>query len=186
MIDLDPRSTALVLIDLQKGVLGRKLEPVSAETLLERGRALAGRFRAAGALVVLVNAAPRPEETPRQVDEPSLLPKVLPEGFADLAPGLATPGDLLITKHSWGAFFGTDLDVELKRRGVRTIVLGGVATQFGVESTARQGWDLGYELVIARDVTTSMAAEPHDRTMRHIFPRISRVTESGALSFSDG
>jgi nicotinamidase-related amidase len=184
MIDLDPRATALVLVDLQNGVLGRRLEPVSAETLLERGRELARRFRIAGALVVLVNAAPRREETTRQVDEPSPIPKVLPEGFADLAPGLAAPGDLLITKHSWGAFFGTDLDAELKRRGVRTIVLGGVATQFGVESTARQAWDLGYELVIVRDATTSIAAEPHDRTLRHIFPRISRVAESDALSFS--
>ena len=79
MIDLDPRSTALVLVDLQNGVLGRKLEPISAETLLERGRALAGRFRAAGALVVLVNAAPRAEETPRQVDEPSPIPEKPPE-----------------------------------------------------------------------------------------------------------
>ena len=111
-------------------------------------------------------------------------PKILPEGFADLAPGLAKPNDLLVTKRSWGAFFGTDLDAELERRGVRAIVLGGVATQFGVESTARQAWELGYELVIARDATTSMAAEAHDRTMRYVFPRIARVADMGALSFS--
>ncbi|HKN28662.1 MAG TPA: isochorismatase family protein [Roseiarcus sp.] len=183
MIDLDPQSTALVLIDLQNGILGRKLEPVSAETLIERGKALAERFRAAGAPVVLVNVAPRSEET-RRVDEQSPIPRILPEGFTDLAPGLAKPGDLLITKHGWGAFFRTDLDAELKDRGVRTIVLGGVATQFGVESTARQAWELGYELVIAKDVTTSMGAEPHDRTMRHIFPRIARVTDMSAVSFS--
>jgi nicotinamidase-related amidase len=184
MIDLDPKSTALVLIDLQKGILGRKLEPISPETLVERGKALAEKFRAVGAPVVLVNVIPRSEESPRRVDEPSPIPKILPDGFADLAPGLAEPGDLLITKHGWGAFFGTNLDAELKDRGVRTIVLGGVATQFGVESTARQAWDLGYELIIAKDVTTSMTAEAHDRTMRQIFPRIARVTDSGALSFS--
>ena len=184
MIDLDPRSTALVLIDLQNGILGRKLEPLSAETLVERGKALAERFREAGAPVVLVNVVPRAEETPRRVDEPSPIPKLLPEGFADLAPGLAKPGDLLTTKHGWGAFFDTDLDAKLRSRGVRTIVLGGVATQFGVESTARQAWDLGYELVIAKDVTTSMAAEAHDRTMRYVFPRISRVSDASALSFT--
>jgi nicotinamidase-related amidase len=66
---------------------------------------------------------------------------------------------------------------------VDAIVLGGVATHIGVESTARQAWELGYELVIARDVTSSTAVEPHEGTMRHIFPRIARVTDSDALAF---
>lgn len=183
MIALDPRTTALVLIDLQNGVLSRKLEPLSADELLERGKALAGRFRAAGAPVVLVNAAPATNDT-RAVDQPSGLPKTLPAGFVDLAPGLAEPGDLKITKTTWGAFFRTDLDSELKRRGIRTIVLGGVATQFGVESTARQAWELGYELVIVRDATTSIAIEGHNSTMRGVFPRIARVTDSDALAFA--
>jgi nicotinamidase-related amidase len=184
MIALDPKSTALVLIDLQNGILGRQLAPVSAEDLLERGKALARRFRAARAPVVLVNVNPPLDGPERQVDEPSALPKVLPAGFADLAPGLAEPGDIKITKSTWGAFFRTDLDSELKSRGVRTIVLGGVATHVGVDTTARQAWELGYELVIARDVATSMGFEPHEATMRHIFPRIARVTDSDALAFS--
>ena len=183
MIALNPRKTALVLIDLQNGILDRQLAPVSAEHLLEHGKALARRFRAAGAAVVLVNVKPPLDGPERRVDEPSALPKVLPGGFADLAPGLAEPGDILITKSTWGAFFRTDLDAELKRRGVGGIVLGGVATHIGVEAAARQACDLGYELVIARDVTTSMAVEPHEGTMRHIFPRIARVTDSDALAF---
>ncbi len=183
MIDLNPRTTALVLIDLQNGVLGRKLAPISAEELLERGKALARRFRGAGAPVVLVNVSPRLDGPARQVDEPTPLPKTLPQDFADLPPSLAEPGDILITKSTWGAFFMTDLDSELKNRGVGAIVLGGVATHIGVESTARQAWDLGYELVIARDVTSSTALEPHEGTMRHIFPRIARVTDSDALAF---
>ena len=73
------------------------------------------------------------EEPPRRVDEPSTLPKILPEGFIDLAPGLAEPSDLKITKKSWGAFSVPELDLRLRERGVRTIALGGVATQFGVE-----------------------------------------------------
>jgi nicotinamidase-related amidase len=183
MIDLDPRSTALVLIDLQNGVLGRRLEPLSADELLERSKALARRFRAEGAPVLLVNAAPATDET-RAVDEPSGLPKTLPAGFVDLAPGLAEPGDLKITKATWGAFSVPELDRELRKRGVRTIVLGGVATQFGVESTARQAWELGYELLILRDATTSIAIEAHDNSMRRIFPRIARVTDSDALAFA--
>jgi nicotinamidase-related amidase len=144
---------------------------------------LAAKFRAARAPVVLVNAAPKLDGPERQVDEPSALPRVLPAGFADLAPGLAESGDILITKSTWGAFFCTDLDAELKSRGIRTIVLGGVATHVGVDTTARQAWELGYELVIARDATTSGAVEPHEATMRHIFPRIARVTDGDALAF---
>jgi nicotinamidase-related amidase len=148
MIALDPATTALILIDLQDGILGRRLEPIPAEALVERGKALAARFRAEGALVALVNVAPAPDDPPRRVDEPSPLSKILPQGFSDLAAGLAEPGDLMITKKSWGAFSVPELDLKLRERGVRTIVLGGVATQFGVESTARQAWELGYELVI--------------------------------------
>jgi nicotinamidase-related amidase len=183
MIALNPRTTALVLIDLQNGVLGRKLAPISTDELLGRGKALAQRFRGAGAPVVLVNVIPQLDGPARQVDEPTALPKTPPPGFADLPPGLGEPGDILITKSTWGAFFMTDLDSELKNRGVDVIVLGGVATHIGVESTARQAWELGYELVIARDVTSSTAVEPHEGTMRHIFPRIARVTDSDALAF---
>jgi nicotinamidase-related amidase len=183
MIALDPRTTALVLIDLQNGILGRKLAPISADELVARGNALADKFRAAGALVVLVNAVPKLDGPERQVDEHTPMPKTLPLGFAELAPGLAKLGDILVTKSTWGAFFRTDLDSELNRRGVRTVVLGGVATQFGVESTARQAWELGYELVIVRDATTSIAIGGHESTMRGVFPRIARVTDSDAIAF---
>jgi nicotinamidase-related amidase len=132
---------------------------------------------------VLVNVQPPLDGPERQVDEPSPLPKVLPAGFVDLSPGLVGPGDLLITKSTWGAFFRTDLDTELRKHGVRTIVLGGVATHIGVDTTARQAWELGYEIIIARDVTTSLAVEPHDAAMRYIFPRIARITDSDALAF---
>jgi nicotinamidase-related amidase len=184
MITLDPKTTALVLIDLQNGVLGRKLEPISAADLVERGKKLAGRFRAVGALVALVNVAPATEERPRRVDEPSALPKILPQGFIDLAPGLAEPSDLKITKKSWGAFSVPELDLKLRERGVRTIALGGVAPQFGVESTARQAWELGYELIVVKDATSSITPEAHDNSMRRIFPRIARITDSDGLAFS--
>src|SRR5271170_6306366 len=126
MIALDPRTTALVLIDLQNGILGRPLAPVLAQDLVARGKWLAEKFRAAGAPVVLVNVKPPLDGPERKIDEPTALPNVLPAGFADLAPGLAAPGDILVTKSTWGAFFRTDLDAELRSRSVRTIVLGGV------------------------------------------------------------
>jgi nicotinamidase-related amidase len=177
MIALDPRTTALVLSDLQNGVLSRKLEPLSAEELVEAGKALASRFRAEGALVVLVNGryARRGRAFRAAQDAPRRLRR------SRARPRRARRSQ--VTKMTWGAFFRTELDSELKRRGVRTIVLGGVATQFGVESTARQAWKLGYELVIVRDATTDLAIEGHDNTMRRIFPRIARVTDSDALAF---
>ena len=185
MIALDPKATALVLIDLQNGVLSFKLEPLAGDELLEAGKALARRFRAEGAPVVLVNAAPATEDNPRPVDKPFALPRPLSAGFIDLAPGLAEPGDLRITKKTWRAFSVPELDRKLRERGVRTIALGGVATEFGVESTARQAWELGYELVIVKDATTSIAIEAHDNSMRRIFPRIARVADADTLAFRD-
>jgi nicotinamidase-related amidase len=103
MIALNPQTTALVLIDLQNGIVSRKLAPLSADQLLEASHALARRFRAEGALVVPVNAAPKTDDA-RAVDAPSGLPRTLPARFIDLVPGLAEPGDLKITKSTWGRF----------------------------------------------------------------------------------
>ena len=60
-------------------------------------------------------------------------------GWSELADGLAAAGDIVITKRQWGAFHGTELDLQLRRRGIRGIVLGGIATNFGVEFTGAPG-----------------------------------------------
>ncbi len=108
----------------------------------------------------------------------------LPAAWADLAEGLAEPGDIVVTKRQWGAFYGTDLDLQLRRRGVRTIALGGIATNFGVESTARQAWEHGYEVVLVEDACATGSAELHDMAIRHIFPRIARVVQSEDVAFA--
>ncbi len=188
MIELDPQSTALVLIDLQQGILGYALGPITGAELLARGQALAERFRAAGATVVLVNVAFSADGRDLlrpQVDEAQALPKDgFPAGWSEFPPGLAQPGDLLITKRQWSAFHGTELDLQLRRRGIRTIVLGGVSTQIGVESTARQAYEHGYEQLIVKDVTTSSVPEGHDMSMKHILPRLARVVQSGDIAFN--
>ncbi len=91
MIALDPRTTALVLIDLQSGILGRKLAPVSADDLVARGKALAAKFRAARAPVALVNVAPKLDGPERQVDEPTALPRTLPLASPNSLPALPSP-----------------------------------------------------------------------------------------------
>ena len=186
MVTVDPKSTALVLIDLQDGILGHpSLAPLSGKELLSRGKALAGTFRAAGAPVVLVNvgwAADSQDALRGPVDHPTHPKDGFPADFSTLAAGLAAEGDLLITKRQWGAFHGTELDLQLRRRGIRTIVLGGVATNMGVESTARQAWELNYGVVLARHATTGLNAEMHEFAFNRIFPLISRVTDEIAFS----
>jgi nicotinamidase-related amidase len=186
---LDPHTTALVMIDLQKGVLGRPLSPHSSQQVLESATALAGRFRRAGAVVVWVRAgwsADLGDALRQPVDRPPAhLAGGFPPDFAEFPDGLVEPSDILITKRQWGAFYGTELDLQFRRRGVRTIVLGGVATNYGVESTARDAWERGYELIIAEDVTSSLSAELHQFSMEHILPRISVISSSAAISFKE-
>jgi nicotinamidase-related amidase len=89
-----------------------------------------------------------------------------------------------VTKHQWGAFYGTDLDVQLRRRGIKSIVLGGIATNFGVESTAEQAWERGYEVVIAKDATSSRTAEMYNFSIKSILPRLSRITNAASIGFN--
>jgi len=188
MIELDPPSTALVLIDLQKGILGNALMPITGQELLARGQALAERFRAAKATVVLVNvafSADGGDMLRQRVDQPPAIPKGgFPAEWNEFPAGLAQPADLKITKRQWGAFYGTELDLQLRRRGIRTIALGGVSTHIGVESTARQAYEHGYELLIVKDATTSSVAEGHDMSMKHILPRLGRLVQGSDLNFT--
>jgi nicotinamidase-related amidase len=188
MIELDPRNSALVLIDLQKGILGYPLTPVTSQELLERGKALAERFRTAQATVVLVNVAFSKDgaDMLRQpVDQAAPMPAGgFPAGWDEFPPGLMQSSDLQITKRQWSAFHGTELDLQLRRRAIRTIVLGGVATQIGVESTARQAYEHGYELLILKDATTSTDAEGHEMSMKHILPRIGRIVQSSDITLA--
>ncbi|MCQ2004769.1 hydrolase [Rhizobium sp. NRK18] len=189
MISLDPKTTALVLIDLQKGIAqGRTLAPHSGDDVIARGKALAARFREAGSPVVLVNVgwhADLGDGLKQPVDEPMARPPGgLPADWSELVDGLAEPGDLRVTKRQWGAFNGTELDLQLRRRGIRTIVLGGIATNFGVESTARQAYELGYELVILEDACSTMSEDMHAFPFRYVFPRIARIATSSTMELA--
>jgi nicotinamidase-related amidase len=83
--------------------------------------------------------------------------------------------DVLILKRHWGAFYGTELDLQLRRRHIETIVIGGIATNFGVESTARSAYELGYHLICAEDAMASFNHTNHDFATENIFPRLGRV-----------
>ncbi|HEX3582530.1 MAG TPA: hydrolase [Thermoanaerobaculia bacterium] len=175
---LDPKTTALVLIDLQRGIVGRDTKPHTAGQVVVRAARLAKRFREAGALVILVHVAFAADFADRlnpQADSPTPATP-LPKEWSEFVPELGSdPRDLIITKRNWGAFYGTALDQQLRRRGIRTIVLGGIATNMGVESTARDAYEHGYEQVFVEDVCATFSEEMHDFTFKNIFPRIGRV-----------
>jgi nicotinamidase-related amidase len=100
----------------------------------------------------------------------------LPPDWSDFVPELGShPSDIVILKRQWGAFYGTDLDLQLRRRGITTMVLCGIATEFGVESTARDAYERGYEQAFAEDGMTGLNAESHANSVTRIFPRIGRV-----------
>ncbi|WP_428377944.1 hydrolase [Lichenicoccus sp.] len=186
MPDLDPATTALVLIDLQNGIIGMDVAPRTGPDTVAAGQALATRFRTAGAPVVLVHVAFAPDFSdapPGLVDQAlSAPPGGLPAQWSELAEGLAQPGDLLVRKRQWGAFTGTELDLLLRRRGIGSVVIGGIATNFGVESTARHAWELGYHVVIAEDACTSVSAEAHGFAITHVLPRVARVVQIADIS----
>ncbi len=182
---LNPRTTALVLIDLQKRIVAMPTAPRPSADVVAVGVKLADRCRALGIPVVLTNVDFRPDGKDRlavPVDIPMMGPAVpLPDGAAYVPELHAGPGDILVTKHQWGAFYGTDLDLQLRRRGIDTILLGGIATNFGVESTGRFAWELNYRVIFVEDAMASVAAEAHQFAVSTIFPRIGRVRTSAEV-----
>lgn len=140
--------------------------------ILAKARCLADAFRHAGLPVVLVNVAGLP---PGRTDQPRRA-MTFPEGWTDLAPELdRRPQDHVVTKHTPGAFTGTGLDAWLRGRGVTQLVVIGVATSNGVEVTARQAYELGYNVTLATDAMTDIRAEAHDWAVAEVFPRIAET-----------
>lgn len=170
----------MVLIDLQQGVVQRPFAPRSGAEAVRNASRLAAKCRAVGTTVVLVNVSFLPDARDRlnmPADAPMQFnPGALPANWAEIVPEIGPqPGDLLITKRQWGAFYGTELDLQLRRRDVRTIVLAGIATNFGVESTARDAYERGYAQVFVEDAMAGITVEAHEFALKNIFPRIGHV-----------
>lgn len=174
-LTLDPQKTALVLIDLQNGIVSRDTKPYPAADVVQRARTLAEAFRAKGSPVVYIHVL-LDQFLPLPVDEPTNVPKNIPASATDIAEAAGKqPGDLLIAKRHWGAFGQTTLEQELRSRGIETVVLAGIATNLGVESTLRQGTGLGFHFVTVEDACTTFTPEMQDFAFKNIFPRLSRV-----------
>jgi len=171
-------ASALVVIDIQKGIVAMPtVHPI--QPVIDNVLRLVEAFRAKGRPVALVHvgfskdfadAVKTRVQTPMAAGD-------LPPDFSHFIDALgADPSrDILILKHQWGAFYGTGLELALRRRGVTDIVLCGVATSIGVESTARDAYERSFNLTFASDAMTDRAAEAHDRALAHIFPRIGEI-----------
>jgi nicotinamidase-related amidase len=115
------------------------------------------------------------------VDAPSRDPNAPPPpaSFSELLPEAGVEdGDLVITKRHWGAFAGTDLEAKLKERGIDTVVITGIATNAGVESTVRQGTGLGFAFVVVEDACSARDADDHRYVFEKVFPRLARVRKT--------
>jgi nicotinamidase-related amidase len=170
---LDPK-TALIVIDLQKGIAALPVAHLMQD-VVRRSTALVEAFRARGLPVVLVNVAAgapgRTEQPPRTGD--------FPPDFIELLPELnRQPQDHLVTKRTWGAFVGTGLEAWLRSQGVTQVVITGVATSIGVESTARQAYEAGFNVTLAVDAMTDLRAEAHENSLARIFPRLGETGQT--------
>jgi len=169
---LDPR-TALIAIDLQVGTLGLPTVHPAAE-VARRAGALADAFRRHGLPVVLVTVTGAPAT--RTDLNPTASSRRLPEGMTALVEDVhQQPGDHTVTKQTWGAFTATGLDEHLKELGVTQVVIAGISTSIGVESTARHAHELGFHVTLALDAITDTNADAHENSVTRIFPRLGET-----------
>ena len=173
---LDPH-TALVVIDLQKGIAALPLAAPIAD-VADKAASLADAFRRRGLPVVLVVVAGAPSGRNEMPPRAS----AFPDDWTELLPALnARPDDHVVTKRTWGAFTDTGLEALLKSKGVTQIVLAGVATSIGVESTAREAHSLGFNVTLAVDAMTDLRADAHAGSIERVFPRLGESGTTGDI-----
>ncbi|KKD01632.1 MULTISPECIES: isochorismatase family protein [Photobacterium] len=176
LTQLDSR-TALIVIDLQKGIVGLPLAH-DAGAVVKQAARLAEAFRHHQLPVVLVNVAggsPGRTEQARSGGEPA-------SDWTELVSAMSPQADdICITKRSWGAFSHTDLAERLDALSVTQVVVVGIATSIGVESTARQAYEIGLNVTLCTDAMTDMNVYAHHNSLERIFPRLGETGTTEAL-----
>lgn len=176
-LEIDKASSALVLIDLQHSSVARALAPYSSQAVVGNCVLLAQEMRSRGGMVIFVRVLVNdmlalPADAPlRRADAPA----APPDAAQLVSEAGVEASDIVITKRQWGAFYGTELDQLLRRRHINTLILGGIATNYGVESTARAAFDRGFQLVLVEDAMSSLSAEAHEFACRNVFRAMGRV-----------
>jgi len=173
--------TALIIVDLQKGLVSSSsgatfVHPIA--DVVTRACSLIAAFRRRALPIVLVNVdgtAPGRTERPRLAGQ-------FPDGWTDLLPELGRQkSDIVVTKRTWGAFASTDLEHQLKARGVTQVAIAGVATGTGVESTARQAYEAGFNVTLAIDAMTDARPDAHAYSIANVFPRLGETGSTQSI-----
>lgn len=167
MHEIDASRSALVVIDLMSRIVNQPLAPHEGAEIVITCASLAASVRVAGATVVLVRA-----EHPNVAEQPA------GSGFVN---GLQHDSDVVVVKHTIGAFHETDLHARLQSRGVSLLLFAGVATNLGVESTARAASDHGYELFFVEDAMSAFTAKEHDAALTS-FSRLGEIVTASQLA----
>jgi len=170
------RTSCLLLFDFLVGHVDR--DPTRYAPVVANAARLLVSARDTGAMVAHARADHPAGAKALNITDSESRPPLITGGTpdAEIVPMLAPrPGEYLVPKHRWSAFFGTYLDHALRTREIDTIVLCGGSTEIGIASTAYAARDLGYNLIVVSDACTSPKAEVHAQLMREVFPRLARV-----------
>jgi nicotinamidase-related amidase len=191
LVQLDPSRTAVVVVDLQLGVVKRKFVPYTGSEVVANAARLLTTARKCGATIVLVHVDGSGDGQDRLVPDADVIVRrdSLPSDYSVLSPELQhQPSDIVVVKRNWGAFYGTDLDLQLRRRKLSTLVMLGIAAEFGVESTARDAMERTYRQVFVSDAVASFFQESYDNCIKRIYPRMGfvRTTDQVIASLNAG
>ena len=180
-LKINTQKTALVVIDLQKGITAMQTEPYTSKVVIENTAKILKEARKNNMSVFLVHVTPSPDlkDALRPVSETSFQVSGYNPSWSEFVPELnIQPSDFLITKHQWGAFYGTELDLQLRRRGIDTIIFCGISTNFGVESTARFAYEYGFNQIFVQDAMAARSKEEHEHPLKYIFPRLGLIRKT--------
>ncbi len=178
-LKIDRTKTAVVVIDLQRGIVAGERLPYSSQIVVENTAQILHAFRKNNMPIFLVRVVISSDQKDRPnpaSDIPSAVGIKMPDDWSDFVPELQQENtDIVINKRQWGAFYGTELELQLRRRKIDTIVLCGISTNIGVESTARFAYEYGYNQIFVEDAMTAASKEEHESTVSKILPRIGLV-----------
>ena len=181
---IDATTAALVVIDLQRGIVANATAPHAAADVVARAARLLAAAREIGVLPVLVHVGGAADWADRllpSADQPAVA-RALPADWSDFVPEVAPhAGEVVIFKRQWGAFYGTDLDLQLRRRNIDTLIFCGIASEFGVESTARDAYERNYRQFFIEDAMSGLSADAHRNSIERIFPRLGHVRSTDWL-----
>lgn len=183
-LKININKSAIVVIDLQKGITSMSAVPHSTKEVIANSSSILNSARKSKMNIFLVRVTPSPDfkDTLHPISDALFPIREFNPEWSEYVPELNIQStDIQITKHQWGAFYDTGLDLQLRRRGIDTIILCGIATNIGVESTARYAYELGYNQIFVEDAMSARSKEEHEFPLKYIFPRLGLIRKTSEV-----